>query len=155
MRKVFFISILTLCFSACGIVAPHSVNIVQPVENPFFRLADVQLVGCYGNRTAATVELVFTLTSHSNVINSGNIGAFPDTKFVAQGKVYKPYRSTGVPIELARDVPSEAVISDIREVPDYLVQFDRIELQWYFNASYHSGKSKQNLVFNNVPIVWK
>jgi hypothetical protein len=155
MKRTFFISILTLALSGCGILVPQMVGVVYPVENPFYALADVQLVGCYGNRATATVELVFTVTSHSNIISRGTFGAFPNTKFIARGKAYIPYNSAGTTVELVRHLPSDAVISDIRGVPDYLTQFDRIELQWYFDASHHSGKAQHNLVFNNVPINWK
>jgi len=140
---------LLLCFSACGIITPIVDSIVSPpVSNPFRELADVQLVGCYGNSAAATVELRFTVTSHSNLITNGR---FNNAKFAARGKAYTD--SSNPSVEFVRYHPSDVVVK-VRQIPDYLVQFDRIELQWYFNSSYHSG-SKELLVFYNVPIVWQ
>ncbi|MCL2098604.1 MAG: hypothetical protein FWH23_07615 [Bacteroidales bacterium] len=158
-RKTLFISAILLSSmlisNACGVLLPYSGGITPPVSNPFYQLADVQLVGCYGNRSAATVEFVFTVTAHSNLITSGVLGQRPNTKFVARGTAYEPYNSSGTKVELVRGYLSEVVIADIRNVPDYLVQFDRIEIQWYFNAEHHSGKTGQNLIFNSVPIVWR
>jgi hypothetical protein len=68
---------------------------------------------------------------------------------------YKPYGSAGTTVETVRNIPSDAVISDIREVPGYIAQFDRVEIQWYFNPSHHSGVAKHNLVFNSVPVIWE
>jgi hypothetical protein len=155
MKKIAFISVLTLLFAGCGILIPHPAAILNsPVSNPFPELATVQLVGCYGNRSAATVEFIFTVTSHTNVISKGTFGGYGGNKFVARGKTYTPAK-IDASVELVRGYPSEVVISNIRSVPDYLVQFDRVELSWYFDAGHHSGKAGQNLIFNNVPIIWR
>jgi len=151
LNKFFGLIALVLCFSACEIIAPLVGGIaspVSPVSNPFRELADVQFVGCYGNSGAATVELHFTVTSHSNLITKGN---FHNIKFVARGKAYTTY--SGPDVEFVRYYPSDVVVR-VSQVPDHLVQFDRIELQWYFNASNHSG-TKDPLLFHNVPIVWR
>jgi hypothetical protein len=123
---------------------------VSPINNPFYQLADVQLVGCYGNSASATVEFIFTVTSHSNLISRGTFGAYP-SKFAARGQAYSPY--TGTSVELVRYAPADVVLT-LRDVPDYLTQFDRVELTWHFTASHHSGGDKQNLIFNYVPINW-
>ena len=147
-----------LIFNACGIIQPHSGGIIPlvnpPISNPFYDLADVKLVGCYGNRSTATVEFVFTVTSHTNIISKGTFGGYNGTKFVARGKIYTPNKMD-TSVELVRYHPSDVIISNIRSVPDYLTQFDRVELSWYFDASHHSGKTGQNLIFNNVPIIWE
>jgi len=157
MKKIFFsvaLLLATLLFHGCGIILPHSGGIMNPpVSNPFLDLATVHLVGCYGNRSTATVEFVFTVTSHSNIITSGTFG-FPNAKFVARGATYKPYSSSGTKVELVRGYPSEVMIS-VRSVPDYLLQFDRIELAWYFDAAHHNGTVGKNLVFHDVRIVWE
>ena len=158
IRQSFFSVILLsvmLIFNSCGIILPPSSGGIlnPPVSNPFPELASVQLVGCYGNRGAATAEFVFTVTSHTNIITSGTFG-FPNAKFVARGTTYKPYSSSGTKVELVRGYPSEVVMS-IRSVPDYLLQFDRIELAWYFDAAHHNGTAGKNLMFHNVPIIWK
>jgi len=166
MKQIFFSAALlsaTLLFHGCGIILPPSGGISPPapsggmnppVVNPFPDLATVQLVGCYGNRSAATVEFVFTVTSHTNVISKGSFGASGGSKFVARGKTYTP-STTSTSVELVRGYPSEVTLSNIRSVPDYLLQFDRIELAWYFDAAHHSGKAGQNLVFHDVRIVWE
>ena len=141
-----------LCFNSCRTL---STVMVPAISNPFYQLADVQLVGCYGDRSTATVKFVFTVTAHSNLITSGVFGQFPNSKFVARGQSYTPYKSGGTSVELVRYLPSDVIIEKVQQVPDYLVQFDRVELQWYFNPSHHSGAAKQNLVFNNVPIIWE
>jgi hypothetical protein len=143
-----------LTFNGCSVIPSYLSGINPPVSNPFYQLANVQLVGCYGNRNTATVEFVFSVTSHSNIISSGIFGQSPNTKFVARGAAYIPGKSEGTKVELVRGYPSDVVISGIRSVPDYVVQFDRIELQWYFDASHHSGKPGENLIFNNVPVNW-
>jgi hypothetical protein len=151
LYSVILLSII-LCFSACGIIAPIGGGIA-PISNPFKQLADVQLVGCYGNSSTATVEFIFTVTAQSNLITSGSFGKY-GSKFAAKGKAYTPGGNAGgTSVELVRYQPSEVLIK-VHQIPDNIVQFDRIELEWYFNPSHHSGTS-QPLVFNNVPIVWK
>jgi hypothetical protein len=156
LNKILGVLALVLYFNACGIIAPYSGGvggIGSSVSNPFRELADVQCVGCYGNRSAATVKFVFTVTAHSNLITSGSFGKY-GSKFAARGKAYTPGGNAGgTSVELVRYHPSEVVIK-VYQVPDYLAQFDRIELTWYFNPSHHSGTST-NLVFNNVPIIWE
>ena len=164
MKKTIFFPVILLSaifiLNACG-VAPYFGGtassfggIISPVSNPFYELADVQFVSCYGNRSTATVEFVFTVTAHTNVISNGTFGGYGGAKFVARGKTYIP--GSLIPsVELVRYYPSDVIISNIRSVPDYLVYFDRVELSWYFDASHHSGKAGQNLIFNNVPIIWQ
>lgn len=162
MKKIiYFLTILAaaLFFNACGTVAPYPNpapgGALAPVSNPFIQLADVHLVGCYGDRATATVTFAFIVTSRTNAISSGRFGAFPNSKFVARGHAYKSYNSDGVLVELVPYAPSDVVITNIREVPDYIAQFDRVELQWYFTPSHHSGKNNQHLFFHNVPIIWQ
>jgi hypothetical protein len=150
-NKILGMLVMILCFNACGVITPHLGGLNPPVSNPFKELANVQVVRCSGNRSAATVEFVFTVTAHSNLITKGTFGTFPSSKFVARGTAYKSIKSRDV--EFVRYTPSEVVIK-VNQIPDYLIQFDRIELEWYFNPSHHSGSS-QLLVFHNIPIVWQ
>lgn len=160
MKKLVFSSVLLftmLFFNSCGVFTSYpnstgSTRVVSPVSNPFYQLADVQLVGCYGNSASATVEFIFTVTSRSNVISRGTFGAYP-SKFAARGQAYSPYKSAGTSVELVRYAPADVVIT-LHGVPDYLTQFDRVELTWYFTSSHHSGSAKQDLIFNYVPINW-
>ena len=155
LRKVASAIVLVLCFNACGVIAPNLGGIIinPPISNPFKELANVQLVSCSGNRSTATVEFVFTITAHSNLITSGSFGQY-GSKFAARGKAYTPSgNASGTSVEIVRYHPSEVLIK-VNQIPDYLLQFDRIELQWYFNPSHHSG-TNQPLIFHNVPIVWQ
>ena len=153
LNKILGALVLMFCFSACEIIAPvlGVGGSVLPVSNPFYQLAEVKLVGCYGNSSAATVELHFIVTAHSNLITKGSFGQYPNSKFVAQGKAYTSITSASV--ELVRYQPTTVVVK-VSQIPDYLTRFDRIELQWYFNPSNHSGTSSM-LQFNFVPIVWR
>jgi hypothetical protein len=153
INKILVSLAVIFLFNACGVVTPHLGGLNPPVSNPFKELANVQVVRCTGNRSAATVEFVFTVTAHSNLITKGTFGSFPNSKFTARGTAYKPYRDAGTSVELVRYTPSEVVMT-VNQVPDYLTQFDRIELAWYFNPSHHSGTNPL-LVFHNIPIVWQ
>jgi hypothetical protein len=59
-------------------------------------------------------------------------------------------------VELVQGVTAECVIPNIRDVPNTIGKFDRIELDWYFNPEHHSGSGAygQTLDFYNVPVIW-
>jgi hypothetical protein len=164
-RNVFFAIFLLAgwLFSACSMVATVSGGTVATVSNgtattvsnPFIRLADVLPLACYGDSRTGTVRFVFTIYSKTNIIQSGGFGGASGSKFIARGRVYRPYSSVQQSVELVQGAPADCVISDIRDIPSTVSHFDRIELDWYFNPNHHSGKYKKMLTFYYVPIIWE
>ncbi|MDR1459777.1 MAG: hypothetical protein LBI60_06155 [Bacteroidales bacterium] len=89
-----------------------------------------------------------------SVFNKGDFGGASGSKFIANGKAYKPYRDKQS-VELVQGIVTECIILDIRDVPNTINRFDRIELDWYFNPAHHSGAYRQTLDFYNVPVTWE
>ena len=120
------------------------------VLNPFRSLAEVELVGCFGNSASQTVKLVFTVRNKTTNFEQASFGG-GSKAYDIHGRTYSMTNSPTVSLPTGVIVRYED-LTIVKVLPS-VTHFELIQLSWYLSPGHHSGDGSR-LEFRNIPILW-